>query len=92
MIEYEFLEDETIIYNSYELTNHEIKNVVVPNIIYYRLKKYLPVTRTNKSYEREIKAHNRLYKLGLFKSHTKDCDLEEPIKWYYELLYFLIGC
>lgn len=91
MIKYEFLEDETVIINSYKLTNYEIKNVVVPEIIYYRLKKYLPVNRTNKSYEREIKAHNRLYKLGLYKEHTKDCNLEEPIKWYYELLYFIIG-
>lgn len=91
MIKYEFYEDETVIINSYKLTNHEIKNVVVPNIIYYRLKKYFPVNRTNKSYEREIKAHNRLYKLGLYKDHTKDCNLEENIKWYYELIYFIIG-
>ena len=91
MIKYEFLEDETVIINSYKLTNYEIKNVVVPEIIYYRLKKYLPVNRTNKSYEREIKAHNRLYKLGLYKDHTKDCNLEESIKWYYELLYLILG-
>lgn len=91
MIKYEFYEDETVIINSYKLTNYEIKNVVVPEIIYYRLKKYLPVTRTNRSYEREIKAHNRLYKLGLYKDHTKDCNLEEPIKWYRELIYFIIG-
>lgn len=91
MIKYEFYEDETVIINSYKLTNYEIKNVVVPEIIYYRLKKYLPVNRTNKSYEREIKAHNRLYKLGLYKDHTKDCNLEEPIKWYYELLYLFLG-
>lgn len=91
MIKYEFYEDETVIYNSYILKDYEIKNVVVPEIIYYRLKKYLPVNRTNKSYEREIKAHNRLYKLGLYKDHTKDCNLEENIKWYYELIYFIIG-
>ena len=86
----EYYEDETVIIDSYRLTNYEIKNVV-PEIIYYRLKRYFPVTRTNKSYEREIKAHNRLYKLGLYKDHTKDCNLEEPIKWYYELIYFIIG-
>lgn len=91
MIKYEFYEDETVIINSYKLTNYEINNVVVPEIIYYRLKKYLPVNRTNKSYEREIKAHNRLYKLGLYKDHTKDCNLEENIKWYYEILYLILG-
>ena len=29
---------------------------------------------------REWVAHNRLYRFGIFKSHTKDVDLEYPIK------------
>lgn len=91
MIKYEFKENETVIYNSYKFTDYEIKYVIVPEIIFNRLRNYLPVTRTNRSYEREIKAHNRLYKIGLYKDHTKDCNLEEPIKWYRELIYFIIG-
>ena len=43
------------------------------------------------SWMKEWKAHNRLYKLGLFKEHTKDCDLEENEKWYRLLLYEIIG-
>lgn len=49
------------------------------------------ISRSNKSYECEVRAHNRLYKLGLFKSHTKDTDLEENIKWYLDLLFRIIG-
>ena len=47
--------------------------------------------RTVNSWLREWKAHNRLYRLGLFKSHTKDCDLEENEKWYRLLIYQIIG-
>lgn len=39
----------------------------------------------------EWKAHNRLYKLGMWKSHTKDVDLEYPQKWYYKIIYFILG-
>lgn len=48
-------------------------------------------TRSWKSYYRELKAHKRLYKWGLFKNHTLDCDLEEPIKWYIEAIYWILG-
>lgn len=47
--------------------------------------------RTIKSWIKEWKTHNRLYKLGLFKSHTKDCDLEENEKWYRLLTYQILG-
>ena len=82
-------ENLTIVYNSYSLDNDEIKEVV-DNIIEYRSKKDLPITRSAESYEREIKAHNKLYKLGLFRKHTKDTDLEEHIEPYKEILYKVI--
>ncbi len=47
--------------------------------------------RTRKSWVKEWKAHNRLYKLGLFKSHTTDCDLEENEKWYRLFAYQILG-
>lgn len=78
----------TIIYDSYL-----IKDVAkeVRNIIKKRVDLDYITTRTLKSYIREAKAHNRLYKLGLFKKHTKNCDLEENIKWWKETVYFIIG-
>ena len=39
----------------------------------------------------EWKTHNRLYKLGLWKNHTKDVDLNYPLKWYMKVLYVLFG-
>lgn len=39
----------------------------------------------------EWKAHNRMYRLGLFKSHTKDVDLNYPQEWYIKVLYFILG-
>ena len=51
----------------------------------------LVFNRKMKSLVREWTGHNRLYRLGLFKSHTKDVDLEYPIKWYYNLIWNIIG-
>ena len=39
----------------------------------------------------EWKTHNRLYYLGLWKSRTKDVDLNYPLKWYMKILYFICG-
>lgn len=47
--------------------------------------------RTIKSWIKEWKAHNRLYRLGLFKSHTKDCDLEENEKTHRLIAYEILG-
>lgn len=47
--------------------------------------------RTYKSWLKEWKAHNRLYRLGLFKGHTTDCDLEENEKWWRLLAYQILG-
>ncbi len=75
------------------LDSYMIKNKLTMK---YILKQFLNKTdyktkRTLKSWIREWKTHNRLYKLGLFKSHTKDCDLEENEKWYRLLAYQIIG-
>lgn len=47
--------------------------------------------RSLQSWMKEWKAHNRLYKLGLFKSHTKDCDLEENEKKHRLMVYEILG-
>lgn len=78
----------TKIYDSYLIKNVPLE---INNIITERTKRKLPITRTIGSYIRETKAHNRLYKLGLFKKHTKNTDLEENIKWWKEIIYFIIG-
>ena len=47
--------------------------------------------RSLNSWIKEWKAHNRLYRLGLFRSHTVDCDLEENEKWWRLLAYQILG-
>lgn len=47
---------------------------------YERVECSILYTRSIKSLVEEWRAHNLLYKLGLFKSHTKDVDLNNESK------------
>lgn len=65
--------------------------LVVKTMLQERMEKNLPITRPFISYVREIKAHNRLYKLGIARSHTKDTDCEENIERCKDTLFRIIG-
>lgn len=80
----------TTIFDSYLIPNEELSKVA-NKILITRAKYGYETTRSQYSYRCEIKAHNRLYKLHLFRKHTKNADLEEPIKWYLDLLFRIIG-
>lgn len=43
------------------------------------------------SMRKELATHNALYDLGLFRSRTKDCDINYPLKWYMEVAYAVVG-
>ncbi len=47
--------------------------------------------RTNESWIQEWRAHNLLYKLHLFESHTKDTDLEERESKFRLFCYKILG-
>lgn len=47
--------------------------------------------RGERSLEREWATHNALYVLHLFRSRTKDCDLNHPQKWYARVAYAVAG-
>ena len=47
--------------------------------------------RSMKSLIREWVCHNRLYELGLFESHTKDCDFEANEALHRRFFYFFLG-
>lgn len=47
-------------------------------------------TRTAKSYVKEWHAHNVLYKMHLFRSHTKDVDLNDEESPFRLFMYSLI--
>lgn len=78
----------TKIYDSYLMQDvpKEVKQIIAE-----RIKRGFPVNRTLKSYIAETKTHNRLYRLGLFKKHTKDTDLEEFQSVWLKIIYFVIG-
>lgn len=85
--------DNTTITNSYLLTDEEIEEVA-DEIAFSRGNKFdwrCDYFRNEESYVREIKAHNKLYKLGIFKSHAIDTDLEENQNIIYKIIYWLIG-
>lgn len=88
-----YYEDSTKVTNSYLLDDDEIERVAI-DIVYSRSCKFdwrCICLRDEHSYAREIKAHNRLYQLGLFKSHTIDADLEEDQNTLLKIIYWLIG-
>lgn len=83
-----YFKNKTKIYDSYLMKNVKEE---LEEIIGLRIDMRYKVTRSMKSYIAETKAHNRLYKLGLWKKHTKNCDLEENIKLWKEIVYRIIG-
>lgn len=83
-----YTEDNTHVENSYLATDLDLE---VGYIIRERYLRSLPQTRSFDSYVREWRGHNRLYKLGLFKSHTKDADLDENQKLIHKIIWDIIG-
>ena len=98
MIEPSYSKDNTHVKNSYMLTTKKAIREEVDWIILCRKARKLPVTRSANSYVREWRGHNRLYNKGLFKSHTKEVDLEERITIkdkikgiFMDLIWLIIG-
>ena len=92
-VEIYYFKDYTKITNSYLLTNDEIEDVA-KEIEFSRHNKFdwkCTHNRRKASYIEEIKAHNRLYKIGLFRSHTVDTDLEEDLNNFEKITWFILG-
>lgn len=50
--------------------------------------------RTNKSMSDEWACHNLIYNIdicGLFRSHTKDVDMQYPLTWWEKIVYPMFG-
>lgn len=84
----EYSEDNTHVVDSYKIDNI---NLSVCYIIRERHLRNLKVTRSFESYVREWRGHNRLYNLHLFRSHTKDVDLDENMSMFWEVVWLIIG-
>ena len=56
--------------------------------------KQLPLEKVNRNFNsclNEWIAHNRLYKLGLFKKHTQDCDLSQDESLFRRICYWILS-
>lgn len=80
----------TVVYDCYKLSNKKINNIS-KEIVKQRKERKLLLTRTEKSYACEIKAHKRAYLLGIKRDHSKDADLEENMCKSKEILYKIFG-
>ena len=88
--------DNKIIYSKYNtkiMDSYKIKEIekYVDLIIEERIKLKYPITRSKSSYIAEWKAHNKLYRLRIKRTHTKDVDLEENINKCQEICYKILG-
>ena len=86
----------TFEYNEKNIKIHESYLVNDEFLMRTMLKTFKKMTnykskRSFESWIKEWKSHNRLYKMGLFKEHTKDCDLEEREKLHRLIAYQILG-
>lgn len=86
-----YTKENTHIPNSYLVNNKDTISAYVDWIIDFRKAMKYTVSRSKESYIREWLGHNKLYELGLYKSHTKDVDLNENNSVIEELIWLIIG-
>ena len=79
--------------NTHVIDSYKVEDIgfEVGCIIRERYLRKLQITRTFESYVNEWRGHNRLYKLHLFRKHTKDVDLEEPQRLFWRIVWGIIG-
>lgn len=89
-MEYTVTQNNVHIKDSYKITDKSemISTLAEINALYPTCDVW---ERSTASLVREWRAHNRLHKLGIFKSRTADVDLDVPQKWYYKIGYFVLG-
>lgn len=75
------------IIDSYKVKEKDMKDILT----WFLIRTGYNSKRDFYSWVREWKAHNRLYRLGLFRSHTRDCDLEENEKLHRLIAYQILG-
>lgn len=82
--------DNINIKDSYQITS---KDLMIDTLT--KIKYVYPSCETFNRKESDLihewRAHNRLYRLGLFRSHTKDVDLNANVSCFMQLIYNIIG-
>lgn len=87
-VDIEYNEKNVRIKDSYKVINEEYMKLILTQ---FRVRTGFKSKRSIDSWLKEWKTHNRLYKFGLFRSHTADCDLEENEKLHRLIAYEIIG-
>lgn len=83
----------TCIEDSYTITKKDEMKEILEFLREQTPNNYAVHIRSIKSQIREWRAHNLLYKLGLYKSRTKDVDLDmDAEKLFYKIGYFVLSC
>ena len=75
---------------SYDVSKKEF-NLYIDTAMLINPSNLVTKNRSRFSLKMEWATHNFLYKIGLFKSHTADVDLNYPQKWYITALYCIAG-
>ena len=87
-IDIEYNKNNVRIKNSYRVRNKEYMKLILTQFI---VRTGFKSKRSISSWLKEWKTHNRLYRLGLFRKNTADCDLEENEKLHRLIAYEIIG-
>lgn len=75
------------ILDSYKVKGREMRKILEG----FKVSTGYKSRRSMESWIREWRSHNFLYRLGLYRSHTKDCDLEEDIDLWHRIIYWILG-
>lgn len=87
---YKLTKDCLTIYDGYQISDKKQMVSFLTSLRTDENKDTIVSTRSIKSMIREWQAHNLLYNLHLFRSHTQDVDLDkEP--WYRQVIYFILS-
>ena len=91
LVKYHVTPNNVTIYDSYKVTHTGDMEYLIQKIRYnYPLNNYIINKRSMSSLINEWKAHNLLYDLHLFRSHTRNVDLNnEP--WYRKVIYQILS-
>lgn len=77
------------IIDSYQINNEaKMKEIITEALEKNTLYR---TNRTMNDFIKEWKAHNRLYKLHLFRNHTKDVDFEDKVTEKKKCIYSILG-
>ena len=82
-------EDNIHIVDSYDVPDEDIFGFL--HMLYAAINGEITYTRSIESWTKEWISHNKLYRHGLFKSHTKDVDLNEDESGFRLFIYSILG-